>query len=61
MNATGSFRHPVFGNREVWVTQIVGPPARGFLDKPFEASRPDLQRAVLYALTRIRAQIYRSV
>lgn len=61
MNATGSFRHPVFGNREVWVTQVVGPPARGFLDKPFEQSRPGLQRAVLLAITRVRAQIYRSV
>lgn len=61
MNATGSFRHPVFGNRDVWVTQVVGPPARSFLDKPFEQSRPDLQRAVLSAITRVRAQIYRSV
>lgn len=61
MNRRGSFRHPVFGNRDVWVTQIVGKPAPGFLDKPFEQSRPDLQRAVLLAITRVRSQIYRSI
>jgi hypothetical protein len=61
MNATGAFRHPVFGRRDTWVTQIAGPPSPRFLDKPFEQSRPDLQRAVLGAITRVRAQIYRSV
>lgn len=58
MNTSGTFRHPVFGNRSAWVTQSV---ERGFLDKPFEQSRPDLQQAVLSAITRVRAQIYRSV
>ena len=56
MNATGAFRHPVFGRREVWVTQIAGPPTKGFLDKPFEASRPEIQQEVLLAIGRIRAQ-----
>jgi hypothetical protein len=60
MNASGSFRHPVFGRRDVWVNQFV-PGLAGFLDKPFEASRPDLQYAVTQALARVRSQIYRSV
>lgn len=57
MNATGAFRHPVFGRREIWVTQIAGPPAKGFLDRPFEASKPELQQAALVAIGRIRAQL----
>jgi hypothetical protein len=61
MNLRGSFRHPVFGRRDTWVTQIAGPPAPGFLDKPFQQSRPALQRAVLSAITRARANIYRSI
>jgi hypothetical protein len=60
MNRRGSFRHPVFGNTDVWVTQISGKPVPGFLDKPFEQARPELQRAVLNAITRVRSQIYRS-
>lgn len=32
----GTFRHPVFGNREVWVSQ----PARPFLGPAAEAGRP---------------------
>jgi hypothetical protein len=60
MNATGAFRHPVFGRRDTWVTQIAGKPDKGFLDKPFIAAKPDLQRAVLVAIARIRDDLYRS-
>lgn len=60
MNATGTFRHPVFGRRDVWVNQYARSLPR-FLDKPFEQSRPDLQQAVLGAIERVRSQIYRSV
>ena len=56
MNATGTVRHPVFGRRDVWVTQYNGVQA-GFLDKPFEASRPELQVAVLAAIARMRERI----
>jgi hypothetical protein len=57
MNATGAFRHPVFGRRDTWVTQIAGKPDKGFLDKPFFKSRPDLQRAVVQAIERTRSKI----
>lgn len=58
MNDAGSFRHPVFGNRDVWVTQSV---KRGFLNEPFQKSRPELQRAIVATIDRVRSQIYRSV
>lgn len=60
MNATGTFRHPVFGKRDTWVSQYA-PRLPRFLDKPFEASRPELQQAVLQAVTRVRSTIYRSI
>lgn len=59
MNDSGSVRHRVFG-RGPWVSQTAGI-EKSFLDKPFEASRPELQRAVLLAIGRVRAQIYRSI
>lgn len=62
MNATGVFRHPVFGRRDsAWVTQVRGKPDSHFLDKPFEQSRPALQRAVLAAIGRIRNKINGSI
>jgi hypothetical protein len=61
MNATGAFRHPVFGRRDTWVLQVGGRPDKGFLDKPFEQSRPALQTAVARAIAKVRADIYRSM
>lgn len=58
MNATGTLRHPVFGNRDVWVTQQV---PKGFLDDPVEKAKPELRRAVVEAIGRVRDHIYRSV
>lgn len=60
MNATGTVRHPVFGRRAVWVTQFAGIKAR-FLDKPFEAARPNLQAAALGAIARVRNKINGSI
>ena len=60
MNATGTFRHPVFGRRDAWVTQGASG-LKGFLDKPFEKSKPELQQAVLQAITRVRSSLYRSI
>jgi hypothetical protein len=60
MNSTGSFRHPVFGNRNVWVTQSAGV-TKGFLDEPFNKSRPRVQREVIETIARVRAAIYRSI
>jgi hypothetical protein len=41
----GRLRHPVFGNRKAWVQQTAGI-NEGFLDEPFEKSKPDLLRAI---------------
>lgn len=60
MNATGTWRHPVYGRRDTWVTQY-DPRLPRFLDKPFEESRPDLQYAVVQAIERVRANLYGSV
>ena len=60
MNRTGTFRRPVFGRREVWVSQFQ-PGLANFLERPFVQSRPELQQAVLAAITRARAKIYRSI
>jgi hypothetical protein len=60
MNRTGRFRHPVFGRRDTWVTQYA-PRLAGFLDRPFEQSRPGLQYAVTQAIARVASQIDRSI
>jgi hypothetical protein len=60
MNSTGTFRHPVFGNRSVWVTQSAGV-EKGFLDRPFEKARPVVRAEVMATIARVRANIYRSI
>lgn len=60
MNATGTFRHPVYGNRGVWVNQSAGV-TKGFLDHPFEKARPVVRAEVMATIDRIRASIYRSI
>ena len=60
MNRTGSFRHPVFGRRSIWVNQPPTVRLKNFLDRPFEQARPALQRGVLRAVTNIRNRIIRS-
>lgn len=52
----GVIRHPVFGNREVWVDQKV--PARWF-DDPIEASAPEIRREIERSLNDMLAKIAR--
>jgi len=58
MNARGSFRRPVRGNRNKWVTQTAGV-HKGLLDEPFEAGEPDARRELLKAIDRVAALLYR--
>lgn len=44
MNA-GRLRHPVFGDRRVWVQQTAGV-IPGFLDEAFKRDKPELARAI---------------
>lgn len=42
-NDRGRLRHPVFGQREVWVTQAV---PTGWFDKPMEEQKPRINAAL---------------
>lgn len=55
MNA-GRLRHPVFGNRGVWVQQTEGVNP-GFLDDPFKKAAPGVRREVEKVLNDIAAKI----
>ena len=50
----GEWRHPVFGNREVWVTQTVPP---GWFDRPAKAGAPAVRRRLLEVLDEVAEQI----
>lgn len=52
----GSIRHPVFGNRQVWVTQPVPP---GWFDEPLSDSAPAVRRDLERALHDIAEQVVR--
>lgn len=60
MNDYGVVRHPIFGKRDVWVSQTHGV-RLGLFSKPFKAARPALQRAAVQAIARTRAEIYRRI
>lgn len=53
---TGSLRHPVFGNRKVWVTQRV---ARGWFSKPIESGADEVRREILNVLEDITRRLAR--
>lgn len=40
----GKWRHPVFGDRDTWVTQVAFPP--GFFWKTRDEMKPDIQRQI---------------
>lgn len=40
----GRLRHPVYGNRHIWVTQTVTP---GWWSKPLEASAPQIRKELV--------------
>ena len=56
MNRTGVVRHPVYGNRNVWVSQTEGV-EKDFLDEPFMKSKPEVARGI----QRVLADIARKV
>jgi hypothetical protein len=57
---SGVVRHPVMGNREIWVSQTAGV-RKGFLDNAFVKQTPEMQRAVRAAIESTRNTIYRSI
>jgi hypothetical protein len=52
----GRLRHPVFGNRKVWVQQTI--PA-GWFDRPLQAGAPKVRTELLAAMQRIIANVTR--
>lgn len=52
----GRLRHPVFGNRGVWVNQTAGVEA-GFLDEAFENDKPEITRGITRVLEDIARRI----
>ena len=50
----GRLRHPVFGNRQVWVTQRVDP---GWFTKPASRAAPRAQGALIIAMRRIEKEL----
>lgn len=55
----GVIRHPVFGNREVWVDQRLA--VKGWFDVPAKAARPRILSAVEAALADTVSDIVRGV
>lgn len=50
----GRLRHPVFGNREVWVQQSVPP---GWFTKPVEAGADDARKGAVEAINYIARKV----
>lgn len=57
-NQQGRFRHPVFGNRGVWVDQPV-PGAKGWFDRVWEESTPEVREQLQQVLQDIVERIVR--
>lgn len=54
----GVIRHPVFGNRQVWVNQVVPP---DWFDRPMEHGAPIVRPELQKAVERVLDQIARGV
>lgn len=52
----GRLRHPVFGNKKVWVEQTAGINP-GFLDDAFDRKKPEVTRAVMHVLETIARKV----
>ncbi len=50
----GRLRHPVYGNRDVWVNQSIPP---GVFSIPFEQAAPAVRREVVRVMDDVAAQI----
>lgn len=50
----GTIRHPVFGNRDVWVSQKVRP---GWFEEPMEGGAPEVRRHIEDALNDVAERV----
>jgi hypothetical protein len=56
LNSKKGWRHPVFGNRDVWVEQMGEPE---YFDKPLRSRKEQMQQAVMGAVQEMRDRIRR--
>jgi hypothetical protein len=54
VDTAGRVRHPVFGNRKVWVQQQVKP---GWFDVPMKSGAPEVRRELLKAIDNITRKL----
>lgn len=52
----GRLRHPVFGNRRVWVEQTAGVNP-GFLDEAFDKNKPEVTRGIQQVMAEIARKV----
>lgn len=60
MDESGAFRHPLYGNRKVWIAQTYSP-AEGWFTEPAEEAKPEVQAKVLDAMESVARQITQGV
>lgn len=60
INDSGSWRHPVMGNRKVWVAQTYGP-SGGWFDEPIEDDLPRFRKAIEQAIEKTASEITRGI
>ncbi len=60
IDATGTWRHPVRGNRRIWVTQSA-PGAIGWFTKTIDRNVPQFRKAILRAMEDVAGKIRRAV
>lgn len=56
VHRTGRLRHPVFGNRSVWVTQSAGVRPK-WMEPVFEGSKPEVTRGIQRVLDDIARKV----
>ena len=56
VHRTGRLRHPVFGNRNVWVTQSAGVKPH-WMDDTFQAEKPEIQRELLKVMNDVARKL----
>ena len=60
IDATGTWRHPVYGNRDVWTEQTASA-ARGYFTRTIDGKAPEFRSAVLQAMDDLTARLRKGV
>ena len=60
IDATGSWRHPVYGNRDAWVEQTATS-ARGYFTRTIDGKAPEFRSAVLQAMDDLTIRLRKGV